>query len=154
MATIRKLPSGNHRIEKMINGKRLSMVLEYRPRQREADLLLYELYKNQGNILGPDSFSAAAEKYIRLLLCAQNAKNLRVKCKKHADYKKRRRYKWYLTTFITSSFLPNFPMLFYGSRVLQESGTFRFAFFYSGYTRKDPKYHSLVLRRSYPYDPH
>lgn len=65
MATIRKLPSGNHRIEKMINGKRLSMVLEYRPRQREADLLLYELYKNQGNILGPDSFSAAAEKYIR-----------------------------------------------------------------------------------------
>ena len=65
MATIRKLPSGNYRIEKMVDGVRYGLTVNHKPKKAEADFLILEVSKVQGSIKTADTFKTAAEHYIK-----------------------------------------------------------------------------------------
>lgn len=63
MATIEKR-GNSYRIRKMINGKVYSLTLDYKPRQSEADKLLYALTDAEETTSKTLSFQKAAENYI------------------------------------------------------------------------------------------
>lgn len=65
MATIRKLPSGNYRIEKMVDGVRYGLTIDHKPRKSEADFLILEASKDKGGVKTSDTFASAAEHYIK-----------------------------------------------------------------------------------------
>lgn len=65
MASIRKLPSGSYQIRKMIDGQNLSMVIDHKPTNTEADKLLYSLASSQGiSAERRLTFERAARSYI------------------------------------------------------------------------------------------
>lgn len=61
---IEKLPSGSYRVRQQYNKKLYGVVIDHKPTQKEAMELLSELMKD--DVVDPSSFSAAAERYIKL----------------------------------------------------------------------------------------
>lgn len=59
---IEKLPSDSYRVRKTIDGRRISVVLPYKPSKKEALQLLHE--KASGEALTKITFDEAAKKYI------------------------------------------------------------------------------------------
>lgn len=64
MATISLLPSGKYRIRKQDNLRTFSLILDYKPSKREADLLLNELIMKNSHQAPASSFLRAGEQYI------------------------------------------------------------------------------------------
>lgn len=64
MATISLLPSGKYRIRKQDKMRTFSLVLDYKPSKREADLLLNELIMKNTHQAPASSFLRAGEQYI------------------------------------------------------------------------------------------
>lgn len=65
--TIEKLPSGNYRIKKMIQGKTYRATLDHKPSKTEAESVIEELAREQVTAADKDmSFKAAAEGYLKL----------------------------------------------------------------------------------------
>lgn len=67
MATIHPLPSGNYFIRKTYKGVNYSLTLDYKPKQAEADRLMWDLINNNAEKSKSKSirtFSDAAEAYI------------------------------------------------------------------------------------------
>ena len=60
--TIEKLPSGSYRIRQMKDGKRISLVLPYKPTKKEAQQLLME--KASGKTAAKKTFGECAAEYI------------------------------------------------------------------------------------------
>lgn len=65
MANITKLPSGNYRIRKMNNGKVHTLLLPYKPSNKEAELLLNEAIMKNIQFSPVSSFKRAGEQYIQ-----------------------------------------------------------------------------------------
>ena len=64
MATITVLPSGKYRIRKQNNNKFFSLVLDYKPSKREADLILNEMILKNTQYAPASSFQKAGDQYI------------------------------------------------------------------------------------------
>ena len=62
--TIEKLPSGNYRLKKQIDGKRYSITIDHKPSQKEAILLLSELLGAKGKDESELTFNDCANEYL------------------------------------------------------------------------------------------
>lgn len=62
---IDKLPSGNYRVRKMVNGKTYTLTLDHKPTEKEVLVLLAEKMAKHGNIMSAKTpFKRACEAYI------------------------------------------------------------------------------------------
>lgn len=66
MATITKLKSGNYRIRKQIDGKTYATTLDYKPKQREADKILFDMVDNDTRISARMRFEDAAKQFLSI----------------------------------------------------------------------------------------
>ena len=64
---IEKLPSGNFRITKQINGKRYRFTLDHRPNKHEIEEMVSDIKKESGTYSAKDTtFKDAFESYLQL----------------------------------------------------------------------------------------
>ena len=62
---IDKLPSGNYRVRKMVNGKKYTLTLDHKPTEKEVLVLLAGKMAKQGNIMSEKTpFKQACEAYV------------------------------------------------------------------------------------------
>lgn len=84
MANITKLPSGNYRIRKMNNGKVHTLLLPYKPSNKEAELLLNEAIMKNIQFSPVSSFKRAGEQYIQDRSSILSPATIRESC--HLDF--------------------------------------------------------------------
>jgi integrase len=61
---IEKLPSGSYRVRQQVNGKRYSVVVDHKPSNREATLLIAEKLSTGADISAKGDFRSYAKKYL------------------------------------------------------------------------------------------